>query len=103
MRYKILENIVEKYKDTICFMVETNTTCIEEVEPRTKWIYPLAYEVEEPILESYAQVLLSAPKNLNEPRWGTYEEKTREIDAVLNSATTKRKASKITFEILRIH
>lgn len=36
MRYIILENIVEKYKDTIFFMVETNTTCMEAVEPRKK-------------------------------------------------------------------
>lgn len=71
MRYRIPESIVEKYKDSICFMVETDTTCMEAVEPRIKWIHPLGYEVEEPILEAYAQVLLSAPKDPNEPRWGT--------------------------------
>lgn len=54
MRYKISESIVEKYKDTICFMVEIDTTCMEVVEPRTKWIHPLGYEVEEHVLESYA-------------------------------------------------
>lgn len=103
MRYRIPKSIVEKYKDTICFMVETDTTCMEAVEPRTKWIHPLGYEVEEPILEAYAQVLLSTPKDPNEPRWGTYEEKTREVDAILNSATTKRKVVKVTSDILRIH
>lgn len=103
MRYRIPENIVEKYKDTICFMVETDTTCMEAVEPRTKWIHPLGYEVKDPILEAYTQVFLSAPKDPNEPRWGTYVENTREVDAVLNSAATKRKVAKVTSEILRIH
>ena len=59
--------------------------------------------MEEQVLEAYAQVLLSVPKDPNEPRWGTYEEKTREVNAVLNSAATKRKATKITSEILKIH
>lgn len=47
MRYMIPKSIVEKYKDSIYFMVETDTTCMEAVEPRTKWIHPLGYEVEE--------------------------------------------------------
>lgn len=84
-------------------MVETDITCIEAVEPRTKWIYPLGYEVEEHILEAYAQVLLLVPKDPNELRWGTYEEKTRQVDSVLYSVVTKRKASKITSNILKIH
>lgn len=45
---------MEKYKDSICFMLETNITCMEVVEPRTKWIHPLGYEMEEHILEAYA-------------------------------------------------
>lgn len=102
-RYRIPESIVKKYKDIIYFMVEMDITCMEVVEPRTKQIHPLGYEVEEHILESYAQVLLSAPKDPNEPRWGTYEEKTREVDSVLCSAAIKRKESKITSNILKIH
>lgn len=103
MRYRIPESIVEKYKHTICFMVETDTTCMEAVEPRNKWIHPLGYEVEEQVLEAYVQVLLSSPKDPNEPRWGTYEEKTREVDAKLKSTATKRKVAKVTSKILRIH
>lgn len=45
----------------------------------------------------------SAPKDPNEPRWGTYEEKTREVDVVLKGASTKRKVAKVTFEILKIY
>lgn len=84
-------------------MVETNITCMDAIEPKTKWIHPLGYEVEEHILEAYVQVILLVPKDPNEPRWGTYEEKTRQVDAVLNNTTTKRKASKITSEVLKIH
>lgn len=43
------------------------------------------------------------PKDPNEPRWGTYEENTRQVDFILYSAETKRKASKITSDILKIH
>ena len=53
-RFRIPKKIVEKYKETICFMVETDCTCMEVVEPRTKWIHPLGYEVEEYVLEGYA-------------------------------------------------
>ena len=43
MQMRIPESIVEKYKDNIFFMVETDSTCMEVVEPRTKWIHPLGY------------------------------------------------------------
>lgn len=73
-RYRIPISIVEKYKDSISFMVEIDITCMEVVESRTKWIQPLGYKVEEHIIEAYAQFLLSALKDPNEPRWGSYEE-----------------------------
>lgn len=44
-RYRIPENIVEKYEDTICFMVENDCVFFEAVEPRMKWCYPMGYKV----------------------------------------------------------
>lgn len=38
LRYRIPPSTVVKYKDEICFMVEINTTCMEEVEPRVNFI-----------------------------------------------------------------
>ena len=40
-RYRILSSIVENYKDEICFMVETDTTCMEVVKTRLKFIEPM--------------------------------------------------------------
>jgi len=50
-RERIPQSLVEKYKDTICFMVETDQCLMEAVEPRTVWIMPMGYEVDEQIVE----------------------------------------------------
>jgi len=46
-RERIPKSVGEKYKDTICFMVETDQCLMEEVEPRTIWIMPMGYEFDE--------------------------------------------------------
>lgn len=48
-------SIVEKYNDTICFMVDIDQCLMEAVDPIIVWIMPMGYEVEEHILELYAQ------------------------------------------------
>lgn len=49
-RYKIPKEIVERYKDTIYFMVEIDCVCFELVEPWKKWCYPMGYEVSSEVL-----------------------------------------------------
>lgn len=58
-RERIPKEIVEKYQDTIHFMVETGQCLMEFVELRTSWIMPMGYEVKGHVLEAYAQHLLS--------------------------------------------
>ena len=50
--------MAEKYKDEICFMVETDTTCMEVVKPRVKFIEPMGYEMSEELIEGYAKIIL---------------------------------------------
>ena len=57
-RYRILPALVEKYKEDICFMVETNFKCMEAVVPRVKFIEPMGYEMSEELIEGYAQIIL---------------------------------------------
>ena len=44
-RFKIPPTIVQKYKDELCFMVESDFTCMETVIPRVKFIEPMGYEM----------------------------------------------------------
>ena len=53
-RYRIPPTLVEKYKDELCFMVETNFTCMEVVVPRVKFIEPMGYEMSKDLIERYA-------------------------------------------------
>ena len=53
-RYRIPPSLVEKYKDDICFMVETNFTCMEAIIPRMKFIEPMGYEMSTELIEGYA-------------------------------------------------
>lgn len=72
-RETIPMSILEKYQDTICFMVNIDECLMKVVEPRTSWIIPIGYEVEEKILELYAQHLLGKPMDPNEEIFGTYK------------------------------
>lgn len=70
-RQRIPCEIVERYKDTICFMVEIDSTCFEDMEPRVKWCLPMGYKVSTEILVPYVEFIFTAKKYPNEERWGT--------------------------------
>lgn len=53
-RERIPKSIVEKYQDTIFFMVDIYQCLMEVVEPHIIQIIPMGYEVGEQILELYA-------------------------------------------------
>lgn len=75
VRERIPKSVVEKYQDTICFMVEIDQCLMEVVETRTAQIMPMGYEVEEQILEMYSQHLLSKSVDTSEERFDTFFEK----------------------------
>ena len=78
-RYRIPPTLVEKYKEETCFMVETNFTCMEEIIPRFKFIEPMGYEMSVEMIEVYVQIILHFEVESICPRWGTCNEKIREV------------------------
>lgn len=50
--------MAKKYKESICFMVDTNTCLKEAVEPRTSWVMLKGNEVEVELLLAYVEDLL---------------------------------------------
>ena len=53
-RFRIPPTIMEKYNKEICFMVETNFTCMEVVTPRVKFNEPIGYEISVEVFEGLA-------------------------------------------------
>lgn len=45
-RYRIPPQLVEKYKDDICFEVDIDYYYVNAVEPRTQSLSPMGYEVD---------------------------------------------------------
>ena len=44
-RYRIPPTLIDKYEDELCFMVETDFTCMEVVVPQVKFIERMSYEM----------------------------------------------------------
>lgn len=82
-RERIPTSILEQYKDTICFMVDIDQCYMEAANPRTIWIMPMGYKVEEKILKMHAELLLSSPLNQGEERFGNYAEKSMQVHVEL--------------------
>lgn len=93
-RERIPTSIMEKYKDTIFFMVDIDQCLMEAAEPKTIWIMPMGYEVEERILELYVQHLLSKPLDPFEERFGTYAEKNMQFHEQLKKPMIVRSVRK---------
>ena len=58
LMYRIPPSMVEKFKDDLCFMVETDNTCMEVVIPRVKFIEPMGYEMSAERIEGYVQIII---------------------------------------------
>lgn len=53
-RERIPKEIVEKYEESIYFMVDINQCLMEVVEPRTTSIMAMGYEVDDDTLNAYS-------------------------------------------------
>ena len=100
-RYRIPPSLVEKYKQDICFMVETDHTCMEAIVPRINFIEPMGYEMSMKIIEGYAQIILQFEVYTSCPRWGTYEEKIREVQSKQAIQESEKKVKKVMDSILK--
>lgn len=82
-------------------MVEIDNTCMEAVEARVKFIKPMRYKMSVELIEGYAQIILHSEKDIECPRWGTYEEKMREVHYELHIKERKKKEEKVIDSILK--
>ena len=92
--YRIPPSLVEKYKDDICFMVETNFTYMEVVIPRMKFIEPMGYEMSAELIEGYAQIILQSKVDSSCPIWGIYANKIKEVQSKQAMHESQKKVRK---------
>lgn len=97
----IPKDIVEKYENTIYFMVDKDQCHMEVAEPWTVWIMPTGYEVDVNTLDTYAQHLLSKLVDEKEERFGTYKEKYLDIYKKFTEPARKRKVEKEVEELAK--
>ena len=76
-RFRIAHAIVERFKEDICVMVDTNFTYTQVVEPQETFFDPLGYELSNNIAVGYIDLLLKFEKDQAEYRFGTYDEITQ--------------------------
>ena len=82
-------------------MVEIDHTCMEVVVPRMKFIEPMGYEMSVELIEGYVQIILQSKVDTSCPRWGTYEEKVREVQSKQAAQDSKKKVKKVIDSILK--
>lgn len=96
----IPKDIIEKYENTIYFMVDKDQCHMEAIEPRTIWIMPMGYKVDGNILDTYAQHLLSKLVDEKEERLDTFKEKDLDLHKKFIEPTRKRKVRKEVEELV---
>lgn len=93
-RERILVEVVNQYKKTICFMVDTNTCMMGAVIPRTTWILPMGYEVYKDLLIAYVDHLLEQSVDTTIERFGTYKQKSLQVHYELQQPVIAKKIRK---------
>lgn len=73
-RFRIPRSMTYKYKEDIYFMVDTNFTYIEEVEPHMMYVEPLGYEIIEEEIERYEKIILEENQDKEFDMLGTNKE-----------------------------
>ena len=75
-RFRIAPAIVDRFKNDICFMVDTDLTYIDVVEPWETFLEPLGYELSDDIAISYIDLLLKSDIDQASYKFGIYKEIT---------------------------
>lgn len=93
-RERIPKDIVEKYENTIYFMMDKDQCHMEAIKPRTIWIMPMGYEVDGNTLDVYAQHPLSKLVDKEEERFNIYNKKDLDLHNKFTKPERKRKVRK---------
>lgn len=99
-RVRIPKEIIEKYEDIICFMVNKDECMMEAIQPRTFWIMSMGYEVNESTLDAYAHHLLKAPIDEKEEKIGTAQEKGLKVHQEQVVPSIRKKMTRVATETL---
>lgn len=93
--------MVDKYKEEIFFMDDTDFTYIKAFEPILLYIDPLGYEVTKEEIEGYIQEILKLETDEEFGRFGTYEENMQWAYQVKPEKSAKRKIHSTTKNIMK--
>ena len=58
MRMRILEELVRRYYNDICFLVGIDNTCVQEVKSRKAWLQGFDYEIDSDLVNANIVALL---------------------------------------------
>ncbi|GLJ36888.1 hypothetical protein SUGI_0745720 [Cryptomeria japonica] len=94
-KYRIPPQLVEKYKDEICFEVDTDYCYVNAMELRTQSLSPMGYEIDFDITQQQIDAYLSLPRHTTELRYGTYEERKEKVKMSIVVPKATRKATKM--------
>ena len=90
-RFRIAPIIVDRFKEDICVMVDTDFTYIQVVEPQETFLDPLGYELNDETTVRYIDLLLKSEKDKVEYKFGTYDKITQSAhQASLEKASHKK-------------
>ena len=93
--FRITLAIVEKFKEDICVMVDTNFTYIQAVEPHEKFLDPLGYELNDNVVVGYNDLLLKSKKDQAKYRFGTYDDITQSAHQASSEKSSHKKIETI--------
>lgn len=94
-RMRIPKYVVDTYKDDIYFMMETDITCMEVVQPRVMFVESLGYEVTKKTIDGYVKEILKSDLNENSDRWVTTEERLTDAQQLQLSKEAKKKVEPV--------
>ena len=67
---------MDRFKEDICILVDTDYTYIQAVEPQEILFDPLSYELSDDVLVGYIDLLLNYEIDKDEYRFGTFDQIT---------------------------
>lgn len=100
MRYIILVQVAEKYKEVITFFVDKENYYIEAIDPISSSIPKLSYELSEDEWVAHAKLFLNKHIDINTKRFGTYEEIINDQKSKKMKEKELSKGSSKAFEII---
>ena len=92
--------IVDRFKEDICILVDTNHTYIQVVEPWETFLDPLSYELNDDVVIGYIDFLLNLDRDKVEYRFRRYDEITQHSHQATLEKSSHKKVESIMKKVL---